>query len=199
MGKPSDDENPSHFEEMKKTAGFLVFATACIAGVHALFWRWPGTMGKRYPGLAGFLGVIFYTPLMASVAPMEGEGVRYIWWYWNTSWILFLFHAVMSSKWNAPARNAHTGYIGDSLIEKLFPSLKRDTAMFGEIIGSVIIGAMLIETCVTVAVAVIVASIVNLIHYSLVETRQNRSVDRAINSRWEAQDFAQRVRGRWDD
>ncbi len=195
MNGQQQDERPDLIRQVKGFAGLLLFITAMIAGVHAVWWRKPGSMGKRYPGFAGFLGVLLFVPLMMSVAPPnEGDSARYLWWYWNGSWALYLFHAAMSH--TKRTAGAHTGYIGMSFLEMLLPRISRDAAMFLEGFLSFIIGVCLLPEGVTLGAAVITAGIINYIHFGLLHTRQERTVDTAINARIEAEDFSDRVRNR---
>lgn len=177
-------------KDAQGAAFFTILAVHCLAVPHELLHKIPGTLGRSYLGIAAFFGVFFSMPLLMELGygASEHRFDPVFWIAWRLQFGLLLVHG-LAARINPQPR--HSRYIGRSWLSLLLPRAGVQTLAVLEVLITFGLMQLIAPYSEPLAVFLLLASAANVVHVSLLRTRDHRKAQATYDALVEGRQFTE--------
>lgn len=183
-------------QDMKTGGNLLIFLVWAWALTHRALWSVPGTVGFRTFGVAALVGMVLPWGLLLFWG-QNVQGGEYLIWYWWLLLAAYAIHRMATSYRLTRGAKIHSYFIGESWFEQMFPKWNTATAKgLMELLATVSLGCLLLAYCPPLGVFIMGGGFANAVALSLLQSRDERVVEEAINQEVNARYYAEKIRER---
>ncbi len=180
----ANDNRFGPLELLKRGLHVGTFLVRAVRVPHALFFTKPGSFGRRYLDGAGIAGALLFVLVMAVIVPPSSKALP-IYVYSAALLAAFGMHRLVAFIRRKRGDAIHPLYIGDSLVSAVLPRLDAKTCREMEWPAALVISAVVIGICPTVAACIARSGTANALMIALAHENTERDIPRSFNaSQW---------------